>query len=79
MHKIFERKTLQISYSCTINFFKIINTHDTEERRKYYDQLDVNNNNNKTKINYPMNGLCNLNNVVYQAFIFPKENKDKKT
>ena len=27
-----------------------------------------------------MNGLCNLNNVVYQGIIYPKENiKDKKT
>ena len=26
-----------------------------------------------------MNGLCNLNNVVYQGIIYPKENvKDKK-
>ena len=27
-----------------------------------------------------MNGLCNLNNVVYQGIIYPKENiMDKKT
>ena len=27
-----------------------------------------------------MNGLCNLNNVIYQAIIYPKENiTDKKT
>ena len=40
----------------------------------------VNNNNNcKSKIDYPMNGISNLKNVVYQATIFPKENiKDKK-
>ena len=26
-----------------------------------------------------MNGLCNLNNVIYQAIIYPKENiTDKK-
>ena len=58
-----------------------------EAIRKYYNQLDVNdnknsnnNNNCKTKINCPMNGLCNLKNVVYQAIIFPKENiKDRKT
>ena len=29
--------------------------------------------------NCPMNGLCNLNNVIYQAIIYPKENiTDKK-
>ena len=46
--------------------------------RKYYDQLDVNSSNNnddnckcKTKINCPLNGMCNLNNIVYKAIIFP--------
>ena len=29
----------------------------------------------KIKINYPMKGMCNLENVVYQENIFPKENK----
>ena len=42
----------------------------------------INSNNNynyKTKFNCPMNGLCCLKNVVYQAIIFSKENvKDKK-
>ena len=31
-------------------------------------------------MNCPMNGLCNLDNVVYQGIIYPKENvKDRKT
>ena len=55
--------------------------------RKYHDQLDDDDDddddddcNRKTKINCPMNGLCNLKNEVYQAIIFSKENiKDKKT
>ena len=42
--------------------------------------LGVNNNNNnnnincncKTEINFPMDDLCNLKNVVYQAIIFAK-------
>ena len=38
-----------------------------------------NNCNCKTKINCPVNGMCYLINVSYQATIFPKENvKDKK-
>ena len=59
----------------------MINTHNKEVIRKYYDSLDNNNSNNnnnnnncncKIKINCPMNGLCNLKYVVYQAIIFPK-------
>ena len=31
-------------------------------------------------MNCPINGLCNLDNVVYQGIIYPKENvKDRKT
>ena len=34
----------------------------------------------KTKIKCPMNGLCNLENVIYQGIIFPKENiNNRKT
>ena len=36
LHKIFNRKTVKISYFCTRNFFKIINTHINEITRKYY-------------------------------------------
>ena len=79
LHIIFNKETLKISYSCTRNFFKIINTHNNEIIRKYYDQINGNNNNNdnnsnntskendcncKIKINCPMKGLCNLKNVV---------------
>ena len=49
---------------------------------------NINNNNNnskqnecncKTQMNCPLNGLCNLDNVVYQEIIYPKENlKDRK-
>ena len=35
LHKIFKRKTLKISYSCTNNFLEIINIHNTEVIRKY--------------------------------------------
>ena len=47
-----------------------------------------NNNNNSKKIecnckyrsDCPMNGLCNLDNVVYQAIIYPKEDiNDRKS
>ena len=45
LHKIFNKKTLKISLSCTKNFFKIINNHNNEIIRKYHDR--TNNNNNK--------------------------------
>ena len=83
LHKIFNRKTLKISYSCTKNIFQIINNHNKEIIKEFQDRTNNNNNNNckqnecncKTRNNCPMNGLCNLNNVVYQGIIYPKENR----
>ena len=37
LYQIFYRITLKISYSCSRNFFRIINTHNNEIIRKYYD------------------------------------------
>ena len=86
LHKIFNRKMLKISYSSTKNIFQIINNHNKEIIKEFQDRTNNNNNNNKqnecnckTRNNCPMNGLCNLNNVVYQGIIYPKENiMDKK-
>ena len=84
LNKIFNRKTLKISYSCTKNIFQIIN-HNKEIVKEFQDRTNNNNSkqnkcNCKTRNNCPMNGLCNLNNTVYQVIIYLKENiKDKKT
>ena len=102
LHKIFNRKTLKISYSCTKNIFEIINNHNKEIIKEFHDRMNNNNNNNnnnsndnnndnnntskrnkcncQTRKNCPMNGLCNLDNVVYQGIIYPNENvNDIKT
>ena len=92
LHKVFNRKTLKISYSCTKNIFQIINSHNKNITKDFQDQINNRNNNNnnnndmkkecncKSRDNCPMIGLCNLNNVIYQAIIYPEENiTDKKT
>ena len=87
-HKIFNWKTLKTSFSFTKNIFQIINNHNKEMIKEFHDRTNNNNNNNskqnecncKTRMNCPMKGLCNLDNVVYQGIIYPKENvKDGKT
>ena len=83
---MFYRKTLKISYSCTNNIFQIINNHNKEIIKEFQDWTNNKNNNSKqnecnckNRNNCPMNGLCNLNNVVYQGIIYPKKNiEDKK-
>ena len=86
LHKIFNRKTLTISYSCTKNISQIINSHNNEIINEFHNRVNnININSKKIECNCksqsdcPMNGLCNLDNVVYQAIIYPKEDiSDKK-
>ena len=88
LHKIFNRKTLKISYSCTKNISQIINNHNKEIIKEFQNRANNNNNSNSKQIEYncksrsdcPMNGLWNLDNVVYQGIIYPKEDiNDRKT
>ena len=86
LHKIFNRKTLKISYSCTKNISQIINSHDNEIINEFHNQVNNNINSKKIECNCksrsdcPMNGLCNLDNVVYQTIIYPKEDiNDRKS
>ena len=87
LHKIFNRKTLKISYSCNRNISQIINSHNDEIINEFYNWVNNKNINSKkiecnckSRSDCPMNGLCNLHNVVYQAIIYPKEDiSDKKS
>ena len=89
LQKIFNRKTLKISYSCTKNIFQIINNHNKEILKEFQNRINNNNNNNnskqnecncKTRNDCPTNELYNLSNVVYKGIIiYPKENiNDRK-
>ena len=86
LHEIFNRKTLKKSYSCTKNMSQIMNSHNNELIYKFHNRVNNNNINSKkiecnckSRTDCPMNCLCNLDNVVYQAIIYPKEDvSDKK-
>ena len=69
LHKIFNTKTLKISYSCMRNFFKIITTHNNEIIRKYYDQMNGNNNNNNNNNKNNDNNTSNENDYNYKIKI----------
>ena len=49
LHRIFNRKTLKISYSCTKNIFQIINNHNKEIIKEFQDRTNNNNNNDNSK------------------------------
>ena len=47
LHKIFNRKSLKISYSCTKNISQIINSHNNELINKFHNRVNNNNINSK--------------------------------
>ena len=66
LHKIFNRNTLKISYSCTSNMANIVKQHnrkvlngDGEKQTKPCNCRD--------KSNCPLNGECLATNVIYEA------------
>ena len=78
---------MKISYSCTRNISQKINSHNNEIINEFHSRVNNNNINSKkiecnckSRSDCPMNGLCNLDNVVYQAIIYPKEDiNDRKS
>ena len=78
LKKIFNRKTIKISYSCTYNLYKIISNHnkDLMEKscvdRQYLSKPLCN---SRVRDECPVGGKCNSENVVYKATIFQMENR----
>ncbi len=57
-----------------------MNSHNNDLINKFHNRVNNNNTNSKkiecnckSRTDCPMNGLCNLGNVVYQPIINPKE------
>ena len=46
LHKIFNRKILKISYSCTKDISQIINNHNNEIIKEFQNRANNNNNDN---------------------------------
>ena len=68
LHKIFNRNTLKLSYSCMNNIKTIISSHNKAEISKPTHNDEENKNCNCRKPNTcPMDGSCNTQNIVYQA------------
>ena len=70
LKKIFSRNTLKISYSCTINIFKIIYNHNKNLRDKSVIDNQRTNKllfNGRDKEDCPMGGMCNSKKEVDQA------------
>ena len=76
LSRIFNRNTVQLSYSLTKNMYNILSNHN----KRLLNELitrdgtpDVESCNCRNKEECPLGGRCNSRNVVYQACISPME------
>ena len=75
LHKIFNRNTVKVSYSCTENMSQIIKKHNKEvTSNKVTAPPDCN---CRKKDQCPLNGNCLATNVIYQATAKSTTNQEK--
>ena len=77
LHKIFNRKTLKVSYSCMENVTQIIKKHN---RKIIQPNLTTTTSacNCREKPNCPLNGACLTKGIVYMAEVTTQDQKRKQ-
>ena len=75
LHKIFNKNTIKLSYSCTKNMNKIITSHNKKILSK--DTTETNNCNCKQKQNCPLEGKCREKSVIYKCTASVPNKPDK--
>ena len=74
LHKIFNSNTIKLSYSCTTNMKNIIKQHNAKLLKKETEE-EVKLCNCKNKENCPLNGKCQIKNIVYKASVTSDEDQ----
>ncbi|KAJ8048904.1 hypothetical protein HOLleu_01408 [Holothuria leucospilota] len=69
LHKIFNRNTIKVSYSCLPNVRNLIQSHNRKVLRQARDQPETQLCNCRIRNDCPVQGLCLTSRVVYQADI----------
>ena len=81
LHKILNRNTLKLSYSCMPNMHNLISTHNKSVIAKHT-QPETNNAkecNCRHKDSCPLSGKCLTESVVYQAIVKREDTGDEKS
>ena len=77
LHKIFNRNTIKLSYSCMGNIKTIISNHNKAEINKSTHTDDQTKNCNCRKSSTcPMDGNCNMESIIYQAEVTTSTTKE---
>ena len=79
LNKIFNRNTIKISYSCSKNMDRIINTHNQKllNRDIHTTQINKSNCNCKVQEKCPLEKQCLIKNIIYKATIRTKEEPNR--
>ena len=77
LHKIFNRSTVKISYSCMPNLRQKINAHNKSILHSTHDLPKSCN--CREPANCPLNGNCLQSSVIYQATVETNDNKPSQT
>ena len=79
LHKIFNRNTVKVSYSCMNNVKSIITSHNTRIIRKSQPQdISTENCNCRNKHTCPLQNKCMRKDIVYKATILTGNTQDTK-
>ncbi len=80
LHKIFNRNTVKISYSCMPNIKQIMDGHNKNQlSRAATTTRDDNACNCRNKAKCPMSNNCLVESIVYQATVSTNDNKPPET
>lgn len=74
LHKVFNRNTLKISYSCTPNMSNIVKQHNNKILNDN-EMRTVRPCNCRDKSNCPLNGECLVTNIIYEAEVTTSEKR----
>ena len=85
LHKIFNRNTVKVSYSCMNNVKRVISSHNKRVLRETKFAQESTKDSSKHLCNCrnanecPLNNMCFTKDLVYQAEVITKEDNDIKT
>ena len=78
LHKIFNRNTLKVSYSCMENMKNVVNKHNTRILNRNKENINDNRCNCRSKETCPLFGNCMTPNVIYKSEVSQPESQDNK-
>ena len=79
LHKIFNRNTLKVSYSCMPNMAQTIAKHNTKVKRKDQARVSPGCNCQGGQAKCPLGGVCLTEGVVYGATVTKTSDQSKQT